>query len=55
MTTAQTAQIKKAIAECNRYIAIESPRSPDLCPAETAELLAFYISHKAKLEAMLAT
>ena len=45
--------IKKAIADCDRYIAIESPRSADLRPADIAELLQWYIAQRAKLQSML--
>ena len=55
MTADQIAGIKKAIADCDRYIAIESPRSADLRPADVAELLKWYIAQRAKLQAMLAT
>ena len=54
MTTDQVARLKKAIADCDRYIAIESPRSADLRPADIAELLEWYIAQRAKLQAMLA-
>lgn len=53
MTADQIARIKKAIADCDCYIAIESPRSADLRPAEITELLNWYINHRAKLQAML--
>ena len=54
MTADQIAGIKKAIADCDRYVAIESPRSADLRPADVAELLAWYITQRAKLQDMLA-
>jgi hypothetical protein len=54
MTTAE--QIRKltaALAECNRFIAIESPRSADLRPAETQQLLDWYIAQRDKLQALM--
>jgi len=55
MTQQQISSIRSAIADCNRYIAKESARDADLRPAETAKLLDWYIAHRAKLLAMLAT
>jgi hypothetical protein len=46
-------RIATAIAECDRYIAKESPRAADLRPADVADRLAYYIAHRAKLVAML--
>jgi hypothetical protein len=54
MTTQQIRSIQSAIADCNRYIALEGARSADLRPAEIAKLLGWYIAHRAKLLAMLA-
>jgi len=53
MTADQIRRIQDAIAECSRFIAKEQIRNPALRPAETAELLGFYRSHKANLEGML--
>jgi hypothetical protein len=53
-TLYEITKIKQAISECDRYIAKESPRREDLRPQEIKELLAFYISHRAKLQAMIA-
>lgn len=53
LTKEQTSRVFQAIAECDRYIAIESPRSADLRPVEIARLLDSYISHRAKLVGML--
>ena len=49
-----THRVLQAIKECDRYIANEQARSEDLRPQETKDLLAKYISHRAKLQAMLA-
>lgn len=49
MTTSRLTKIRQAIEECDRYIAKESPRSPDLRPPETAALLAWYIAHREEL------
>jgi hypothetical protein len=53
MTTQQIRSIQAAIADCNRYIALEGSRSADLRPAKIADLLEWYIAHRAKLLAML--
>lgn len=52
-TDTHNRRILQAIAECDRYIAKEQPRRDDLRPQEIKDLLAFYISHRAKLETML--
>ena len=52
-TEEQTRRIVEAIKDCDRYIAIESPRSEDLRPQKTKELLASYIAHRAKLQNVL--
>ena len=49
------ARIRQAIAECDLFISKESPRSADLRPADVAKLLAYYITHRAKLVEMLKT
>jgi hypothetical protein len=46
-------KITQAIAECNRYIALEGSRSADLRPADIQKLLEWYIAHRAKLLSML--
>ena len=43
--------LKRAIRDCDRYINIEGPRAADVRPPEVARLLAFYIDHRAKLQA----
>lgn len=53
MDKIQTQKIQSAIDDCNRYIAKESARSADLRPVDIAKLLDWYISHRAKLLAML--
>lgn len=53
MTPYQISSIRSAIADCNRFIDRESARRADLRPADVAELLAWYIGHRAKLAAML--
>ena len=53
LTAEQARRIVEAIQECDRYIAIESPRSEDLRPQEIKNLLASYIAHRAKLQAMI--
>ena len=54
LTSEQTRRIVEAIAECDRFIALESPRAADLRPADIAKTLAHYIAHRARLVAMLA-
>jgi hypothetical protein len=53
MNTQLTAQdipnIKSAIASCDRFIALESPRCEELRPADVAETLRKYIAHRANL------
>jgi hypothetical protein len=53
MTKETSRKILEAIRECDRFIAIESPRSADLRPADVAKTLEFYRAHKAKLLSML--
>lgn len=53
ITEQQAQSIRQAITDCDRYIAIESPRSEDLRPQEIKDLLAYYVSHRAKLLAMI--
>jgi hypothetical protein len=42
-------RIREAIADCDRYIALESPRSEDLRPAWAKHHLEFCITHKQRL------
>jgi hypothetical protein len=54
MTNAE--QIRKltaALAECNRFITIESARSADLRPAGTQQLLDCYLAHRDKLQSQM--
>jgi hypothetical protein len=53
LTAEQSRRIKESIKECDRYIALESPRSEDLRPQEIKDLLAFYIAHRANLQAAI--
>lgn len=46
-------RLRVAIDECDRYIAKESPRSEELRPQKTKDLLAFYIEHRANLRTAL--
>lgn len=51
MSPQQTiARLQQAVAECDRYIAKESPRAPELRPVEIQALLAYYIAHRATLQ-----
>lgn len=54
MTKEQRRRVISALEETQRFIDKESKRSADLRPAETQNLLDWYVAHKAKLEAMLA-
>ena len=54
MTTQEIRKVNEAIAECDRYIAKEGPRSADLRPEWAAKHLEFCKNHKAKLISMLA-
>ncbi len=49
MTSDSRRRVLEAIAECDRYIAKESPRSADLRPIEIAARLDFSRSHRQKL------
>lgn len=53
MTKEQSRRILEAIAECDRFIAIEGPRAADLRPAKAAQHLEFCKAHKTKLLGML--
>ena len=46
-------KIIQAIADCNRYIALEGSRSAALRPVDVQKLLEWYIVHRAKLLSML--
>lgn len=52
MTAQQKTSVLSAIADCNRYIAKEAGRNPDLRPADVQERLDWYYAHRAKLLAM---
>jgi predicted nucleic acid-binding Zn ribbon protein len=52
-TQEKARRIRLAIADCDRFIAIESPRSEDLRPQDAKEYLEFCIAHKERLIAML--
>lgn len=53
MTKERSRKILEAIAECDRFIAKEEPRNPELRPADMAQHLEFCKQHKAKLVGML--
>ena len=53
MTPEYIRRVNEAIAECDRYIKLESPRAADLRPPEIAKRLEFYINHRAKLVSMI--
>lgn len=53
MTNQQVNSIRSAISECDRFISKESVRNSALRPADVAELLRWYIAHRAKLVAMV--
>lgn len=54
MTTAeQICKLTAALAECNRFIAIESKRSDDLRPAETQQLLDCYLDQRDRLQSQM--
>lgn len=55
LTQLQISQIKQGIRDCDRFIALESPRSADLRPANVAQHLEFCKTHKVKLQSVLAT
>lgn len=54
MTTETRRRILESIAECDRFIAKESPRSADLRPADVAQRLEFSLAHRQKLIDLLA-
>jgi len=53
MSIQQINRIHSAIADCDRYIAKESPRRADLRPVDIAALLDWYSAYRAKLVSML--
>lgn len=53
MTNEQARRIIEAIAECQRFIDKEEPRSADLRPADVQKTLDFYKKHMTKLQLML--
>jgi hypothetical protein len=54
MTITTDQRILDAIAECDRFIAVEGPRSADLRPADMSAHLEFCRRHREKLIALLA-
>lgn len=53
-TTYRARKILEAIADCDRFIAKEEPRNPDLRPADVQQHLDYCKAHRIKLQAMLA-
>jgi hypothetical protein len=53
MTPLRKSQITSAIADCNRFIAKEEPRTAHLRPADMQHHLEFCYAHRIKLLAML--
>lgn len=53
LTTYEIRKINEAIAECDRYIAIEEPRHADTRPEWAKKHLEFCKKHKVKLQARL--
>jgi hypothetical protein len=51
--TAMRAGLVDALKDTQRYIDKEEPRSDDLRPAKTKELLEWYKNHKKKLLGMI--
>lgn len=49
MTPLQVSKIQQAIRDCDRFIAIEGPRSADLRPADIQEALDFSRAHRQKM------
>lgn len=54
MSNEHKRRILEAIAECDAFIAKESPRNASLRPADMQQHLDFCIAHKQKLIDMLA-
>lgn len=52
-TSNEGRRILSAIADCDRFIAKESPRRADLRPADIQKTLDFYVAHRARLVAAL--
>lgn len=53
LTQEHIRRIKSVIAECDRFIAIEGPRRPDLRPADIQQHLDFCIAHRANMKALI--
>lgn len=53
VTQEQKRKINEAISECDRFIAIEGPRSAGLRQADVQKTLDFYRIHRLRLIAML--
>ncbi|NBU79822.1 MAG: hypothetical protein EBS50_12260 [Sphingomonadaceae bacterium] len=53
MTKEQSRRVLEAIADCDRYIAKESPRDESLRPADVQKILQQTIAHREKLIEML--
>lgn len=53
MNASQALRTERAIAECDRYIALEGARAADLRPANVQATLDSYIAHRAKLAQQL--
>lgn len=54
LTEYEKQQVIIGIEQANKFIKKESPRNPDLRPADVQEILDHAIQHKAKLIKMLA-
>ena len=54
LTAQQRRSITEAIAQCDRFIAKEEPRNPDLRPADIQQHLDYCKAHRIKLLGMLA-
>ena len=52
-TAEQIRKLTAALAECNRFIAIESAKSADLRPAETQQLLDWYMAQRDRLQSQM--
>jgi hypothetical protein len=51
--TRKLTAVTAALAQCNRFIAIESAYSADLRPAETQQLLDWYMAERDRLKRLL--
>jgi len=54
LTEYEKQQVIIGISQANRFIKMESPRNPDLRPADVQETLDHAIQHKANMIKMLA-